>query len=87
MLLIGGCGSGKTNASLNLIKEQDDLIDKIFLYTKDLNEPKYQFLINKCEDVGIKHLNDPKIFIEYSAYMDEVYNNIPAGTRLPGDVP
>ena len=63
---------------LNLIKEQDDdnLIDKIYLYAKDLNEPKYQFLIKKGEDVGIKHLNDPKAFIEYSQYMDDVYNNI-----------
>ena len=23
-----------------------------------------------------KHLNDPKVFIEYSQYMDDVYNNI-----------
>ena len=53
MLIIGGSGSGKTNALLNLIKEQDNknLIDKIYLYSKDLNEPKYEFLINKREDV------------------------------------
>ena len=44
MLIIGGSGSGKTNALLNLIKEQDD-IDKIYLYAKDLKEPKYQSLI------------------------------------------
>ena len=59
---------------LNLIKEQDS--DKIYLYAKDLNEPKYQFLIKKREDVGIKHLNDLKVFIEYSANMDDVYSNI-----------
>ena len=49
MLIIGGSGSGKTNALLNLIKEQDsdNLIDKIYLYAKDLNEPKYQFLVKK----------------------------------------
>ena len=43
--MTGGSGSGKRNALLNLIKEQDSdsLIDKIYLYTKDLNEPKYQF--------------------------------------------
>ena len=53
MLIIGGSGSGKTNALLNLIKEQgnDNLIDKIYLYAKDLNETKYQFLIKKREDV------------------------------------
>ena len=44
MLIIGGSGSGKTNALLNLIKEQDDdnLIEKIYLYAKDLNKPKYK---------------------------------------------
>ena len=64
MLIIRGSGSRKTKALLNLIKEQDsdNLIDKIYLYAKDLNEPKYQFLIKKCEDVGIKHLNDQKHF-------------------------
>ena len=78
MLIIGGSGSGKTNALLNLIKEQDsdNLIDEIYFYVKDLNEPKYQFLIKKCEDVGMKHLNDPKVFIEYSNTMDDVYNYI-----------
>ena len=67
MLIIGGSGSGKINVLLNLIKEQDsdNLIDKIYLYAEDLNVPKCQFLIKKCEDVGIKHLNNPKAFIEY----------------------
>ena len=30
----------------------------------------------KRKDVGMKLLNDPRIFIEYSAYMENVYNNI-----------
>ena len=38
ILIIGGSGSGKTNALLNLINEQND-IDKIYLYPRDLNEP------------------------------------------------
>ena len=52
------------------------LIDKIYLYAKDFNKAKYQFLIKKREDVGIKHLNDPKAFIEYSQCMDDFSNNI-----------
>ena len=66
MLITGGSGSGKTNALLNLIEEQDSdsLIDKIYLYVEELNEPKYQFLIKKRKDVGIKHLNDLEGFIE-----------------------
>ena len=75
ILMIGGSGSGKTNALLNLIKEQDD-IDKIYLYAKDLSEPKYEFLIKKREDVGIKYCNDPNAFIECSNRMDDVYQNI-----------
>ena len=46
------------------------------MYAKDLSETKYQFLIKKRENVAIKNLNDPKAFIEYSAHMDDVYNNI-----------
>ena len=75
ILIIGTSGSGKTNALLNLIKEQDD-IDKIYLYAKDLSEPKYEFLIKKHEDVGIKYCNDPNAFIECSNRMDDVYQNI-----------
>ena len=46
------------------------------MYTKDLSEPKYEFLIKKREDVGIKHLNDSNSFIECSDNMDGVYENI-----------
>ena len=45
-LIIGGSGSGKTNALLNLINNHPD-IDKIYLYVTDPYEAKYQFLINK----------------------------------------
>ena len=37
ILIIGGSGSEKTNSLLNLINEQDD-IDKIYLYAKHLSE-------------------------------------------------
>ena len=75
ILIIGGSGSGKTNTLLNLINEQKD-IDKIYLYAKDLNESKYEYLIKNCENVGIKHLNDSKAFIERSSTMNDVYENI-----------
>ena len=75
ILIIGGSGSGKTNALLNLINEQND-IDKIYLYARDLSEPKYEYLIKKRENAGIKHLNNPNAFIEYSNTMDDVYENI-----------
>ena len=74
-MIIGGSGSGKTNALLNLIKEQSD-IDNIYLYAKDLSELKYEFLIKKHEDAGTKHLNNSNAFIECSNIMDHVYENI-----------
>ena len=75
ILIIGGSGSGKTNALLNLINEQRD-IDKIYLYAKDLSEPKYEYLIKNRENAGIKHANYLNAFIEYSNTMDDVYENI-----------
>ena len=75
ILIIGGSGSGKTNTLLNLINEQHD-IDKIYLYARDLSEPKYEYLIKKREDVGIKHVNNPNAFTKCSNMMDDVYENI-----------
>ena len=46
------------------------------MYSKDLYEPKYQFLINKRESTGLRHFNDPKAFIEYSNDMQDAYKNI-----------
>ena len=57
ILKIGGSRSGKTNTLLHLINEQKD-IDKIYLYAKDLSEPKYEHLINNRENAGIKYLNN-----------------------------
>ena len=63
--IIGGSGSGKTNALINLIHEQNN-IDKIYLNARDLSEPKYEYM----------HLNNPNIFIKRSNTMDDVYDNI-----------
>ena len=70
-----GSGSGKTNTSLNLINEQEN-IDKIYLHAKDSSESKYEYLIKNRKNTGIKHLNDSKAFIEWSNAMDDVYENI-----------
>ena len=75
IIIIGGSGSGKTNALINVINEQNN-IDKIYLYARDLNEPKYEYLIKKREGAGIKHLNNPNAFIECSNTIDDIYENI-----------
>ena len=75
ILIVGGSGSRKTNALLNLINNQHNF-DKIYLYGKDPYEAKFQYLTNKREKVGLCHGNDPKAFLEYSNYMQHVYKNI-----------
>ena len=69
ILIIGGSGSGKTNALLNLINNQPD-INKVYWYAKDPYEAKYQYLINK---VDLNHYDDPKAFIKNSNDMQDVY--------------
>ena len=75
IMIIGGSGSGKTNVLINLMNEQND-IDKIYLYARDLRKPKYEYLIKKREDAGIKHVSNPNAFIKCSNTMDDVYDNI-----------
>ena len=72
LLIVGGSGSGKTNALLNLINNEPD-IDKIYLYAKDPYKAKYQYLTNKSENVGLDHFKDPWTFTEYSNDMQDVY--------------
>ena len=73
MLIIGPSGSGQTNTLFHLLSNLHP-IDKIYLYSKDLSEPKYEFLINKREQAGIKNLNNLHAFIEYD--MDDVLDDI-----------
>ena len=55
VFIIGGSGSGKTNALLNLIDHESD-IDKIYLYAKDPYQAKNQLWINKREKQAFKYI-------------------------------
>ena len=61
---------------MNLIENQPDIYDNIYLYAKDPYEAEYQYWIKIREKVGIDHHNDPRAYIEYSNYMRDVYKNI-----------
>ena len=71
ILMIGGSKSGKMNTFINLINEQND-IGKIYLYAKGLGE--HEILIKQRKNVGIKHFNDSKAFIQCSNTMDDYEN-------------
>ena len=75
-LIIGPSGSGKTNYLLCSIQKDNNIIDKIYLYVKDLEEPKYKLVIDKREKAGINFNNDPNAFIEHSNSMDDILSNI-----------
>ena len=75
-MIIGLSGSGKTNYLFNSIQKDNNIIDKIYLYAKDLEEPKYQFLIDKREKAGINFNSDPNAFIEHSDSMDDILSSI-----------
>ena len=75
ILIIRGTVSRKTNSLFDLINQQPN-VDKIYLDAKDPYEAKYQFLISKRENTGLKHFNDSKAFVEYSNDMDDIYKSI-----------
>ena len=60
--MIGGSGSGKTNALFNLIGNQPDK-DETYLYTSDPNEAKFQMFNSTPGDVDLKEYNDSKDFV------------------------
>ena len=76
ILIIGVSGSGKTNVLLDLIKNKQPDINKIYLYVKEPFESKYQLLINGKEKLGIKKFKNSKAFINYSQAIDNVYENL-----------
>ena len=67
-LVIGPSGSGKTNYLLNSIQKDNNIIEKMYLYAKDLEEPKYKLFIDKREKAVI----NSNAFIEYSNSMDDI---------------
>ena len=73
---IGPSGPGKTNYLSNSIQKDNNITDEIYFYAKDLEEPKYQSLIEKREKAGLKHLKDQNAFIQYSDTMDDIYDDI-----------
>ena len=55
------------------MRNNQQYIDKIYLYPKDPYEAKYQYLIHKCEKVGLKDCDDPNVFNEYSNDLQDIY--------------
>ena len=81
ILLIEGSGSGKTNALLNLIQQEDDdddysIIGKIYLFGKGPYKIKHQYFIKQTWKSGPENMKERKAFIELSNNMHDIYKNI-----------
>ena len=63
VLIIGGWLTGKPNVLQNLISK-GSVTEKMYLYAKDLFEPKYKYLFTQRESAGEIHFNDPNSFAE-----------------------
>ena len=75
IFIIGGSGSGKTKILLNLINKQKD-IDKIYLYAKDLSEPKYEYLDDVYENIDNNNPNKNRtILIVFDVVIADIKTN------------
>ena len=78
MLICGNSGSGKTNLLYHMLREPLIYYDKIYLYAKNLEQEKYQNLMNLMneasnEKAGYKIMeasNDEILPITYIPYED-----------------
>lgn len=79
-IIVGGSGTGKTNMLFNLIRRlmanNDTFIDKVYLYVKDPEEPKYKHFIKNRKEIGESETGDPNMFVEVSSSLDDVHNDI-----------
>ena len=77
ILIIGSSKSGKTNSSLNLLKQQNgddyNIIDENYLYVKDQNKVKYQYRVKDMKKMVSKSVIIQKSLVKYSNDMQHVY--------------
>ena len=77
-LIIGPSGSGETNYLLNSVKKDNNIIDKIYLYAKDLEEPKYQLFMYRSIYDDINDYNKKrqrKVLIVFDDMISHVISN------------
>jgi ABC-type dipeptide/oligopeptide/nickel transport system ATPase component len=53
MIICGNSGSGKTQTLLNLLHVMPSTFSKVFIVTKNKDEPLYNFLEDKYVDDGL----------------------------------
>lgn len=61
MLICGGSGSGKTNLLMNMLCRPLIYYDQLFLYAKNLEQDKYQYLIETFDQFSKKYGLKPSL--------------------------
>ena len=72
MLICGSSGSGKTNTLMHILRKPLIYYDKLYLYAKNLEQSKYQDLINNLNQIAKKIKVDPNEILEYSADPNQI---------------
>lgn len=72
LLLCGGSGCGKTNTLVNMLLENFLYYDRIYLYAKNLNQDKYQYLMRTIKKRAAKMGVDASGLIFVSSRLEDV---------------
>jgi hypothetical protein len=75
MIIAAPSGSGKTNALLNLISHMDKTFHEIIICVKSADEPLYNMLINKLDNIHIYEGGEVPDISEFSK-IDEKTNRL-----------
>ncbi|CAH3173198.1 unnamed protein product [Porites lobata] len=68
MLICGNSGSGKTNLLFHMLIKPLLYYDEIYLYARNLEQDKYQKLIQKMRELSSRHKNCSVIYLSQSFY-------------------
>ncbi|CAH3166548.1 unnamed protein product [Porites lobata] len=68
MLICGNSGSGKTNLLYHMLIKPLLYYDEIYLYARNLEQDKYQNLIQKMRELSRRHKNCSVIYLSQSFY-------------------
>jgi D-Tyr-tRNAtyr deacylase len=80
LLVIGSSGSGKTNVLLNIISKMDETFNNLILFTKNADEPLYQYLQEKIPQIqvyeGLEELNKMNLNEEFQGQTLIIFDDL-----------
>jgi len=72
IIVVGGSGSGKTNFLINSLIKPQLKYEKLYIYSKNLDQPKYQFLKKEIENTENLIGDGYKILVKFENTLDDL---------------